>query len=70
MTVNYTTNNFTNIDNSQYFKGVIYLSDFDTTHAGSRNMATRIAKDWRFDQFCYLNSEARKRQEDYKKGRL
>ncbi len=51
------TNLYGNYDSR--FGGIIYQSDFDTTHSGNRNIANRIAADWRFDQHCRKNEEAR-----------
>lgn len=44
---------------NSHFGGVIRLSDFDTNHFGSRNMAERIASDWNFDRHCKKNEIAR-----------
>lgn len=44
------------------FGGIIYLSDFDTNHYGSRNMAKRIASDWRFDANCKKSELAREKR--------
>lgn len=44
---------------SPSYGGIIYLSDFDTIHGGSRNMASRIAADWQFQRHCRKNAEIR-----------
>lgn len=44
---------------NSHFGGIIYASDFDTNHPGSRNIAKRIASDQRFDVQCRRNEEAR-----------
>ena len=49
------------LENS-HFGGVIHLSDFDTNHYGSRNMAQRIISDWKFDANCKKNELARERR--------
>lgn len=42
-----------------HFGGTIRLSDFDTCHSGSRDIANRIISDWRFDEQCKKNEKAR-----------
>lgn len=39
--------------------GLIYPSDFETYYEGTRNMAERIASDWRFDELCRKNAKNR-----------
>lgn len=45
------------------FSGIIYPTDFETDYRGNDNthgsvIASRIAKDWRFDLNCKKNLEA------------
>ena len=47
---------------------ITYSHDFDTNHAGSRNMANRIITDWAFDQFCQRNSGTRKNARKIREG--
>ena len=55
-----TENTLYDYDNpDSHFGGLIRLSDFDTCHSGSRDMAQRIASDWAFDKQCRKNEEAR-----------
>lgn len=44
---------------NSHFGGIIRLSDFDTCHSGSRDIANRIASDWRFNEQCRKNGEVR-----------
>lgn len=48
------------------YGGDIYISDFCIGYEGGRNIAERIASDWRFDKACARN---RAILDDYKKGR-
>lgn len=50
------------------FGGEIFPSDFCTDYEGSRNIAERIISNWKFDEQCKKNIEARnrKRKEDNK----
>lgn len=48
------------------YGGNICISDFCTDYEGSRNIAERIASDWRFDKACVRN---RVILDDYKEGR-
>ena len=57
MTVKHTNDYYSN--HPSHFGGILYVSDFDTVHSGSRNMASRIAADWRFDEHCRKNEEVR-----------
>ena len=43
------------------FGGYIYLSDFDTEYCRSKNIAARIASDWKFDEQCKRNALGRER---------
>lgn len=49
------------------FGGTIYLSDFDTDHCGSRNIASRIVSDWGFDQQCKQNARNRDNNKNFKR---
>lgn len=44
-------------ENHNTFGGVIYSSDFSTDHDGTRDVADRICKDWRFDEQCKRNMQ-------------
>ncbi len=68
MAKNYVADGFKSSNDGLHFGGIIYSHDFDTNHAGSRNMANRIIKDWAFDQFCQRNSETRKKCQKNKGG--
>ena len=57
--------NFILKEHRNTYGGRIYEWDFDTDHAGSRNIAGRIAADARFDEKCELVRKLRKR---YKKN--
>lgn len=48
--------------NDSHFGGLIYQSDFYTNHPESHNIASRIAKDWKFDRNCRKNEEARNKR--------
>ena len=48
------------------YGGKIRVSDFCTDYEGSRNIAERIASDWRFDKACARNRVV---LDDYKEGR-
>ena len=56
-----TTRNFYDNYNS-HFGGVLYQTDFDTSYPETRNIASRIATDQRFDIFCMKNEEARNKR--------
>lgn len=56
MAVNYVLPEEDNTENT--FGGRIYQSDF-SDEPGSRNMASRIMSDWRFDRQCLKNIELR-----------
>lgn len=43
------------------YGGLIFPSDYCTDYEGTRNIAERIAADWKFDKQCKKNLEARKR---------
>ena len=43
------------------FGGNICASDFCTDYEGTRNIAERIASDWRFDEQCKKNYKQRER---------
>lgn len=47
--------------NHNTFGGLIYPSDFDTNHEGTRNIAERIVQDQRFDEQCRKNIEGKER---------
>lgn len=47
---------------NSHFGGIIRLSDYDTCHPGSRDMAKRIASDLAFDEQCRKNEETRNRR--------
>lgn len=47
---------------NSHFGGIIYPSDFDTTHYSSRNIAKRIESDLKFDEQCRKNEEARNKR--------
>lgn len=49
------------------FGGILYNSDFDTNHSGSRNMARRIAQDWMFDKHCASNEKIRNNRINWEK---
>lgn len=49
------------------YGGIICLSDFCTDYKGTRNIASRIISDWKFDAQCMRNQELRERiREDFK----
>ena len=50
------------------FGGIICASDFCTDYEGTRNIANRIASDWKFDECCKKNALNRDRTMNYKKG--
>ena len=52
------------------FGGCIYLSDFDTEHYKGRNMAARIASDWRFDEECKRNALCREKVKSFIKNEV
>lgn len=62
----YRTENF-NINNSS-FGGIIYPLDYETDRYNGRNIASRIASDWKFDEWCKKNSKARDEKQKIKKG--
>lgn len=39
------------------YSGIIYPSDFCTDYEGTRNIASRIMSDWKFDEQCRKNLE-------------
>ncbi len=51
--------NIFNQSQAPSYGGIIYLTDFDTIHGRSRNMASRIAADWQFQCHCRKNEEMR-----------
>lgn len=69
MTKNYTTDCFTKENDGTHFKGLIWLSDFDTDYPNRRNIAKRIAMDCGVDQLCQKNSKARDRKQKHRKGK-
>lgn len=60
-----TTNNFTTWNHNTY-GGVIFSSDYCTDYEGTRNIASRIASDLRFDKQCKKNAENRDRERNNK----
>ena len=48
---------------SSHFGGAIYLSDFNTSYSGSRNIARRIVSDWQFDKHCRKNEIVRENRD-------
>ena len=63
MTENFYRTGHVDIDHSS-FGGVIYPSDFETEYysENGRNIASRIASDWIFDEECRKNEIARERK--------
>lgn len=57
------TNYIGNYDHSTY-GGKIYNSDFDMNYVGTRNIASRIMSDWKFDRDCQENIKGRKTKEN------
>lgn len=51
-----------------HFGGIIYPYDFETEYYNGRNIANRIASDWRFDAQCKKNEIARENQRKDKKN--
>lgn len=43
------------------FHGMIYPLDFEPECYNGRNIASRIASDWKFDEECKRNEENRER---------
>ena len=69
MTRNYYTTGNYKPDHST-FGGTINLSDFCTDHhrsEKSKSWADRIVSDWKFDEICRKNIEARNKTKNYKK---
>ncbi len=65
------TNHYTTSSNyadHTRFGGIICASDFCTDYEGTRNIASRIASDWKFDNACKKNIENKNRKNNYKKG--
>lgn len=52
--------------NHNTYGGLIFLSDYCTDYEGTRNIASRIASDLRFDQQCKKNAENRDRERNRK----
>lgn len=52
--------NFTLSKNRNTYGGVILASDYCTDYEGTRNIASRIAADFKFDQDCKKNIMSRK----------
>ena len=50
------------------FGGTICASDFCTDYEGTRNIANRIASDWKFDEQCRKNALNRDRAKKLQKG--
>lgn len=46
------------------FGGLVYLFDYCTDFERSKNLASRIASDLRFDQQCKRNYETRERMRE------
>lgn len=66
-TKNYYTTSSNYADHTT-FGGTICVSDFCTDYEGTRNIASRIASDWKFDERCKKNAENRDRVKKLKKG--
>lgn len=64
---NYYTTSSNYADHTR-FGGTICASDFCTDYEGTRNIASRIASDWKFDERCRKNAENRDRAKKLKKG--
>lgn len=47
--------------NPSLFSGIIYPFDFEPEYYNGRNIASRIASDWKFDERCKRNAENRDR---------
>ena len=43
------------------FSGLLYASDFCTDYEGTRNIADRIASDWKFDKWCMKKAKDNKK---------
>lgn len=63
----------TNLNSMEYhatdhskFSGLIYQTDFDTEYNREKNIASRIAADWRFDEQCRKDSKLRDKQKKRK----
>ncbi len=54
--------------NYSTFGGLIYLSDYDTSHTPG-NIVQRIITDMNFDKQCKRNSENRDNKKNYQKGK-
>lgn len=65
MTRNYYTTGNYKTDHSTC-GSVIYNYDFDG-YVSMTSMAERIISDWKFDEQCRKNTEARNRNKNYKK---
>lgn len=61
----YTSSNYA--DHTR-FGGTICASDFYTDYEGTRNIASRIASDWKFDERCRKNALNRDRTKKLQKG--
>lgn len=48
------------------YGGLILQSDYCTDYEGTKNIASRIASDLRFDQQCRKNAENRDRERNMK----
>lgn len=46
-----------NYSDHSTFSGFIYSSDFNTENPASRNIASRIISDWKFDAQCKTNQK-------------
>ena len=66
MTRNYYTPENYKTDHSTC-SSVIYKYDFDG-YVSMADMAERIVSDWKFDERCRKNTEARNKNKNYKKG--
>lgn len=66
-TRNYYTTSSNYADHTR-FGGTICASDFCTDYEGTRNIASRIASDWKFDERCRKNAENRGRAKKLKEG--
>lgn len=61
MTENFYRTEYLNTGNTS-FGGVIYPLDYETDHYNGRNIASRIASDWKFDERCKRNEKNRDEQ--------
>ena len=69
-TRNYYTTPSNYAEDHTRFGGLIYKGDFETEYypEHGRNIASRIASDWKFDERCRKNAENRDRAKKLQKG--